>query len=212
MAATSTHHPVPATKTDHTCLLFKLPPELRNAIYRYTLLSSEPIKLHVKTVATLKALTDTCTEIRKEAASIFWAENDFTAKMEGSEQARDVLAAAGRVHCQSIQRLVVTVTFCLKSWHQTPRSTVGSLMDSRSAQLHEDGKRLTAMLHDQGVRLKVVKVERAELSTDQCDALECPMISALCETNLSTVVTMFGISLLIRGMEEKVRSRNIGGG
>ncbi|KAK5136595.1 hypothetical protein LTR08_002609 [Meristemomyces frigidus] len=58
-----------------TCLLFKLPPEIRNNIYTLVLVSSreELIIEHTSSPALLR----TCRQIREEASSVYYGRNTF---------------------------------------------------------------------------------------------------------------------------------------
>lgn len=60
--------------------LWKLPPELRNHIYRYTTVLDEPIDI---TAIREKqpALLSGCTEIREEAIKMFYHHNSFACRL-----------------------------------------------------------------------------------------------------------------------------------
>ena len=57
--------------------LLCLPAELRNTIYRYTLL--EPLAINIRVGRQAPPLLQTCRQVRKEAVSIYWTENSVLA-------------------------------------------------------------------------------------------------------------------------------------
>lgn len=57
--------------------LLKLPPELRNRIYRYAIVQDEPIDVAETTKKKEPALLATCKEIREQALKMFYHENTF---------------------------------------------------------------------------------------------------------------------------------------
>ena len=58
-------------------LLDKTPPELRNSIYRLVLTTDGDVIIGSKSARHRAAVLDTCSQIRKEASGIFFAENTF---------------------------------------------------------------------------------------------------------------------------------------
>jgi hypothetical protein len=63
--------------TQPDCLLFRLPGELRNAIYRFALVELEALKItkHAKTPQ--PGILQTCRQCRTEALAIYYQENVF---------------------------------------------------------------------------------------------------------------------------------------
>ncbi|KAK5164608.1 uncharacterized protein LTR77_009814 [Saxophila tyrrhenica] len=98
--------------------LLRLPAELRNAVYRFSLISDDPIQLKVNTIKTPKALLKTCTQIRNEATTLYWAENIFSIDLDGLKQAHRTLKGAGYARIQSISRILVCFDFCRPEWKQ----------------------------------------------------------------------------------------------
>lgn len=63
-------------------LLDKIPPEIRNSIWRNVLVSSDPIHV-TKDQPHQPSLLRTCTQVREEASSIYFNENQFELPMVG---------------------------------------------------------------------------------------------------------------------------------
>ncbi|KAK5684160.1 hypothetical protein LTS10_004024 [Elasticomyces elasticus] len=71
--------PVPTTSVPVEHTLLGLPPEMRNAIYRYVLVNPDPIEVSPgRPYAYKPAFLSTCRQIRAEADGIFMNENTFT--------------------------------------------------------------------------------------------------------------------------------------
>lgn len=66
----------PQSSTDGRSLLLKLPPELRNTIYRFALVSDANIDIHFPHFDE-SSLLMVCKQIRREASPIFYLENNF---------------------------------------------------------------------------------------------------------------------------------------
>jgi hypothetical protein len=54
----------------------QLPPELRNAVYRYVVVDAEQIKVETDGIQEAPLLM-TCKAIRQEAVTLYWVENEF---------------------------------------------------------------------------------------------------------------------------------------
>lgn len=73
-SSTSAQKPADAPKQT----LLSLPPEMRNRIYRYVLLETEPIRTTPsRTPPPQPGLLSTCRQIRKESLDIYYQENKF---------------------------------------------------------------------------------------------------------------------------------------
>lgn len=68
----------PESAAVNTSILFRLPPELRNRIYRYLVVSIGPVQLQADRFNEPSILA-TCRAIRTEAITIFLYENKFAA-------------------------------------------------------------------------------------------------------------------------------------
>ena len=76
MASTQGEQTLGTTTVEEPSPLVELPPELRNKVYRYVLLSEGPV--HVGATGFMEPpLLMTAKQIRQEASSIFYKENEF---------------------------------------------------------------------------------------------------------------------------------------
>ncbi|GIZ46507.1 hypothetical protein CKM354_000963300 [Cercospora kikuchii] len=64
-----------------SCHLLNLPGEIRNTIYRYALIKTKPMKVTSKGPGE-PSLLRVCNRIRREARSIYYAENEFELHLE----------------------------------------------------------------------------------------------------------------------------------
>ncbi len=168
--ATSLDRSPPIMGTEKPCLLLELAAELRNTIYRYALVteSEDPVKLRPRAALLRQSLLNACTQIRKEARPIFWAENSFLlcgVRERDIEEAGDVLSLAGPKLCCSITRLVVR-------WRleDLPRVQLGIgltlewFLERRGTWVR--ASEVARMLHGGGLRFESVVAEEPEPDTD----------------------------------------------
>ena len=98
--------------------LLELPAELRNNIYRYALVSDDPIYITPDGLRTRKALLQTCEQIKNEATGIFYAENVFITKyavksswLRTANESREFpfrwLASIGPANAEAISKFVI---------------------------------------------------------------------------------------------------------
>lgn len=108
MEAATNDEPADITPSQLESPLFRLPAELRNAIYEMALTATSVLELEPwrtrATAPTQPPLTRTCRAIRAEALPIFYSSNDFLAAIcdvEDEKRLQHWLAAMGsynRVH------------------------------------------------------------------------------------------------------------------
>ena len=77
--------------------LLKLPAELRNVIYRYSLIKQGDARIQLRDLRP-SALLYTCRQIRYEASSIYFSENNFVLTVDIPPMAYDPNRTAPRVH------------------------------------------------------------------------------------------------------------------
>jgi hypothetical protein len=75
------------------CPLFKLPPELRNMIYRYAMISHRRVRITKSHGIPEPGLLAACKLVRSEAFEIFYRENDFTCVVRNYDSAPLVLVS-----------------------------------------------------------------------------------------------------------------------
>ncbi|EMC93757.1 hypothetical protein BAUCODRAFT_206166 [Baudoinia panamericana UAMH 10762] len=94
----------------------KLPPELRNRIYRLVLPADTTIELGSKAAAEHNALLRTTSQIRQEASDIFYAGNKFLITISPFNAARMArrIQVAGRRNLGVIPSLTIRVGFCAR--------------------------------------------------------------------------------------------------
>ena len=87
----------------------RLPPELRNRIYRLVLVANEPVNVVESEINCYTALLKTCRQIRSEASQIFFAENKFRAAftVNAKGTAVDWLSSIGRERASQITALSI---------------------------------------------------------------------------------------------------------
>lgn len=104
-----------ATKRDvpHSPLLNKLPPEIRNEIWRLALQSpTGSITIIPSAIRRYTPLLNTCRQIREEATSIFYGENTFSTHVVigGSNTLRPWLHSIGRANAGRIRSLHTSIS------------------------------------------------------------------------------------------------------
>ncbi|KAK3047729.1 hypothetical protein LTR09_010843 [Extremus antarcticus] len=97
----------PTLDNEVSCPLMDLTPELRNDCYRSALVADEPVPLKRRDILGRRPLLNTCTQIRNEATSIFWAQNTFIMDVRDLGQACHALSHVRLEHCTLITRLIV---------------------------------------------------------------------------------------------------------
>ncbi|KAK5112303.1 hypothetical protein LTR85_011575 [Meristemomyces frigidus] len=110
-AADNTSTPVAHLHQDSP--LLKIPPELRNIIYDLVLTSDKPIDTQDTAAARVSALLATCTQIRREAAPIFYGQNTFSGTVHRpGRRVNEItifhwLTSIGKQQCALIQSLTL---------------------------------------------------------------------------------------------------------
>ena len=131
--------------------LLRLAAELRNRIYRYTLISDLPIDMSTTTATSAAALLATCHQIRREARSMYYTENTFIAKAYGmrSDCIKRWLDNVGPTHCAMMPKLEIH--------HVSTCATDGSLK-SCDRNYDNAGYSLVTVVLRAGVRLDAVVI------------------------------------------------------
>lgn len=96
-----------------SCTFLETPPEIRNIIYRYVLVSAEsPINVNKLNLKNRKALLDTCAQIKDEATAVFFGENDFciTCTLDQDEGPGNWVKSLGK-HIRLIKKMIVKFDF-----------------------------------------------------------------------------------------------------
>lgn len=87
--------PLPSSVADSP--LFKLPPELRNMVYRYTIITDDDQILITKTTGIPEpALLSACKTTRSEARAMFYLENKFMCEVDEYSPASPMLYIKSR--------------------------------------------------------------------------------------------------------------------
>ena len=96
-------------RTSSSSFVTRLPPELRNRIYRLILVANEPINIVESEIKYYTALLKTCRQLRSEASQIFFAENRFCAAfaVDAKVTAVDWLSSIGRKQAGQITALSI---------------------------------------------------------------------------------------------------------
>jgi hypothetical protein len=148
-----------ATDDGPTRHLHDLPPEIRDMIYRLTLLHAAPINLSSASISSHQKLLEPCTKI-------FWAETTFkvTAGDINIFQAREALEVAGGENCQNLPRLVIHVPY-----YDYPDGTDKPSRASKGRRLKAlctTGVDLLYMLVSCGVDPEVLEIVRPTVDMD----------------------------------------------
>jgi len=138
--------------------------------------------LDITTIVRHKSLLDTCKEIRSEATSIFWAENEFLVDIDQMRQAEDALLVAGKANCRSITCLMAQARLRAYAWESTALHNFEGITMFRVLAVE-----LATMLYNSGVREEAVLMERKGLEE----------MSSLSARRLDNMIEQFHTTFLL---------------